>query len=140
MCVLVYICVGGTRVCMHVWHVCMGTRVSVLCVFWFPFLSVCFIACFNISDPFGEIPRRFRVVLLWTQYQVIRGPIHEMIQRFIPVRMVKTRRRFGSKTVSFHVSGFFILISTLYLIVSWKYLYFSALYCSWPCLFRWYLY
>ena len=31
-------------------------------------------------------------------------------------------------------------ISALYLIVSWEYIYYSVLYCSWPCLFRWYLY
>jgi len=35
---------------------------------------------------------------------VIRRPIHEMIRRSVPVRAVKTRWRFGSKTASFHVS------------------------------------
>ena len=33
-----------------------------------------------------------------------RRPTHEMIQRFVLVHAVKTRRRFGSKIVSFHVS------------------------------------
>ena len=36
--------------------------------------------------------------------QAIRRPIHGMIRRLVPVRAVKTRRRFGSETASFHVS------------------------------------
>ena len=35
---------------------------------------------------------------------VIRRPIYGMIRRPVPVRAVKTRRRFGSETASFHVS------------------------------------
>ena len=31
-------------------------------------------------------------------------PTHEMIRRSVPIRTVKTRRRFGSKTASFYVS------------------------------------
>ena len=34
----------------------------------------------------------------------IRKPTHGMIRRSVPVRAVKTRRRFGSKTASFYVS------------------------------------
>ena len=36
--------------------------------------------------------------------QAIRRPIHGMIRRLVPVHAVKTRRRFGSETASFHVS------------------------------------
>jgi len=28
----IYVCMGVTRVCMHVWGACMGTCVSILCV------------------------------------------------------------------------------------------------------------
>jgi len=34
----------------------------------------------------------------------IRRQIHEMIRRLVPVHAMNTRRRFGSKTASFHVS------------------------------------
>jgi len=40
----------------------------------------------------------------------IRRPINGMIRRFLPVRAVKTRRWFGSKTASFHVSVCFCVI------------------------------
>ena len=36
--------------------------------------------------------------------QAIRRPTHGMIRRSVSVRAVKTRRRFGSETASFHVS------------------------------------
>jgi len=41
---------------------------------------------------------------LWTQYIGDWRPIHGMIRRSVSVRAVKTRRRFGSETASFHVS------------------------------------
>jgi len=43
----------------------------------------------------------------------IRRPTHEMIQRSILVRAVKTRRRIGSKIVSFHVSIYSYVFSYL---------------------------
>jgi len=40
----------------------------------------------------------------------IRRSTNEMIWRFVPVNAVKTRRRFRSKTVSFHVSVYSCII------------------------------
>ena len=51
----------------------------------------------------------------------IRRPTHEMIRRFVLVRAVKTRWRFGSKTVSFHVSACYYVIS-LFTVVSSVYM------------------
>jgi len=42
--------------------------------------------------------------------QATRRPTHEIIWRSVPVRAVKTRRRFGSKTTSLHVSIYFCVI------------------------------
>ena len=53
----------------------------------------------------------------------IRIPIYGMIQRSVPVRAVKTRRWFGSKIISFHVSVcsciifLFIVISIIYMLL-----------------------
>jgi len=57
---------------------------------------------------------------------VIRRPIHGMIRRSVPVRAVKTRRRFGSENASFQVSVPCFLIEYLILF------YMSA--------FNWFLY
>jgi len=40
----------------------------------------------------------------------IQKSTHEIIWRSVPVRAVKTRRRFGPKTASFHVCLFFTLL------------------------------
>jgi len=83
----------------------------IMSVCWFLILSVCSTACCSISDSFGEIWTRCRrsgsdseLCLLCTQYMAIRRLIHGMIHISVPVHAVKTRRRFGFKTASFHVS------------------------------------
>ena len=65
---------------------------------------------------------------IWTRVrkvskcQSIWRPTYEMIQRSVPVRAIKTRRRFGSKLVSFHVSVYscgislFIIVSSIYIL------------------------
>ena len=53
----------------------------------------------------------------------IRRLIYRMIRRSVPVRTVKTRQRFGCKTVSFHVSvcsfiiSLFIVVSIIYMLL-----------------------
>ena len=49
----------------------------------------------------------------------IRKPIHGIISRSIPVCSMKTRRRFRSKSVSFHVSVYY------YIIINYHYLLFN---------------
>ena len=103
----IYVC---TCICTCVGvHVCVGMLGWVLSVHLY--LFVCSVACYSILDPFGEIRTSCRrsepdsdSCSLWTRCMVIRRPIHGMIRRPVPVRAVKTRRRFGSKTSSFHVS------------------------------------
>jgi len=47
------------------------------------------------------------------------GPAHEMIRKFVPVRIVKTRCPFESKTASFHVNVYFIkYFSIIWLVVN----------------------
>ena len=43
----------------------------------------------------------------------IRRPMHGMVRRPVPVRAVKTRRRFGSETASFHVSVRFCVFTVV---------------------------
>ena len=47
-----------------------------------------------------------------------RRPTHEMIQRSVPARAVKTRRRFRPETVSFHASVCSYVISIFTVAVS----------------------
>jgi len=58
-CVYSYICmyVGvlvwwGVCVCMHVWHTCVGTCVSILCVCVNSSPSLCIIACYSDCNSF----------------------------------------------------------------------------------------
>ena len=92
-CVYLYICVCGcTSGCMHVWHTWMGTCVSVLGGCVDSPSSLCFVACYSVLDPFGEIWTRYRrleLCPLQTHTQVIRKPIYGMIHRSVPVCEVK---------------------------------------------------
>jgi len=54
---------------------------------------------------------------LWTQYTSESKTDPWMIQGLVPVRAVKTRRQFRPKTVSFHISVCFCIIS-LFIVVS----------------------
>ena len=104
------------QVCTCTWgvHVCVSVLGSVLSVYLY--LFVCLVACCSISGPFGEIqivagdPDPIRICArCGPDIMVIQRPIG-MIRRPIPVRAVKTRRRFGSETASFHVSVLYFLI------------------------------
>ena len=106
-------------------HMFVCTCGCLACIYNYLYVLV---ACYSISDLFGEI---------WTSCRrpgpdsdscrcrpdtmVIRRPIHGMIRRSVPVRPVKTRWRFGSETSSFHVSvcsfRFFLLILIMILIM-----------------------
>ena len=61
-------------------------------------------------DPLREIRSCTRY---GSDTQAIRKPTNGMIWRFVPVRAVETRRRFGSKIASFHVSVSSCLFSYL---------------------------
>ena len=63
------------------------------------------------------------------------SPIHGMIRRSIPVHIVKTRRRFGSKTASFHVSVYSSVFLYLLLSVCVYMLLLTLLLCSSTFLF-----
>jgi len=58
-----------------------------------------------IEDPNPIWIRVFKVPIR----QAIRKLTYEMIRRFIPVHAVQTKRRFGPKIMSFHMSVFFVL-------------------------------
>ena len=91
---------------------------------------MCLDACCNVADSFvwsELVTEDLDQIRIHVRYGpdalAIQRPTHEMIQRFIPVCAVKTRRWFGSKITSFHVSVCYYLIS-LYTVVN-KYLCFT---------------
>ena len=113
-------------VCMYV-HTCICIYVSVhVCVCVHVCKSIfkctcvleCLVACYSITDSFV----RFELVT-WDTNPIrihvrcgpdilaIRRLTHRMIQRFVPVRAVKTRRRLGSKIASFMWVFFYWSIS-----------------------------
>jgi len=102
---------------------------------WFPFLFVCSIACYSVSNSFvrSELSNRDPdLIRSCARYApntlAIRRSMHRMIQRFVPVHAVKTRRRFGSKTTSFHVSVcsctifLFIVVSSINMLLALFYM------------------
>jgi len=104
--------------CMHeyvyVCSVCMCTGVC-------PCEFMCSVACCSDADSFMRPePVTVDPDPIWNRdcyghdSQAIRRPIHRMICRSVPVRAVKTRRRFGFKTVSFHVSVCSCIIFLIY--------------------------
>ena len=84
-----------------------------------PFLSV-YGCVVQLSGPVWWDPDPLRDIGFGAGYRpdalAIQRPIHEMICKLVLVRAVKTRRRFGSKTASFHVSV--VLMSFSYLPLS----------------------
>ena len=112
-------------VCVYVYilvHVCVSM--------WRYVYSVYVCVCIS-SNVFGCVVQRFRFVWwdsdplqeIWIcihsgpDTMVIRRLIHGMIRRSVPVRVVKTRWRFGSKITSFHVSICYSVFSYLLLSV-----------------------
>ena len=78
------------------------------------------VACYSISDLFGEIRTSYRrpgpdsgSCRCGPDTMGIRRPMHGMVRRPVPVRAVKTRRRFGSETASFHVSVRFCVFTVV---------------------------
>jgi len=86
-----YVCVyvSGVYGCMFMWVHGLGCVLQrVGAVWWDP-------------DPLQETQIRARY---GSDTLAVRRPTHGMIRRFISVRVVKIRRRYGFKTASFHVS------------------------------------
>jgi len=113
---------------VHVWvcvcRVCLGISSPVSQSFSFFVcvrLRVAAIRTYSCNpDPLQEI----RISVRYGPDKLaIRRPIHELIWRSVPVRAVKTRRRFGSKTASFHVHvcaciiSLFIIVSIIYMLL-----------------------
>ena len=103
------VCTCGMLVWVHVW-------VYYECVL-IPFLSVCLAACSAFwihSVRSGPVAGDLDPIQICARYRpntlAIRRLIHGMICRSVLARAVKTRRRFGSKTTSFHLSVCFCLI------------------------------
>ena len=118
-----------TRMCVCMWvYPCMYARVACLygymCIMgvcWFPFLFVCLVACYSISDSFvrsESVTGDSDPIWIRNHYgpdtQAIREPIHGMIRRSVPVHVVKTRQRFSFETMSFHVSDYSCIIFFIY--------------------------
>jgi len=110
VCASMHVCVFGIIQCACMWvnsppSLCVWLRVTAIWTrLWDP-------------DPI-HIRVRYGVDTL-----AIRRPIHELIQSSVPVRVVKTRRRFSSKIASFHVSVcsyvifLFIVASSIYILL-----------------------
>jgi len=115
VCVYLYICMYvGVHVCVctcgmhewvHVWacYVCMLIPLP-LCVFG------CVLQRLRTRSRSKLGNMRFRLVFIMDLTLAIQRPTHGMIQRSVPVRAVKTRRRFRFKITSFHVSVWFCVI------------------------------
>ena len=129
-----YVCVYS-YICMMWVYLCMYARVACM----YEYMCEC-IMCVLILLPlcvFGGILQRYELVwwdpdplqetwicARFEPYSVaIRRPVHEMIWRFVPIHTVKTRRWFGFKTASFHVSVcsyvifLFIVASSTYMLL-----------------------
>ena len=80
----------------------------------------CTVACYSVADslvrfePITEDPDPLQEIQICARYgpdtMAIRKPTYGMIQRFVPVRALKTRWRFRSKIASFHVSVYSCVI------------------------------
>ena len=101
-----------------------------MCTWVYTYVSVCtceclaciydylyvLVACYSISDLFGEIQTSCRrprqdsdSYRCGPDTEEIRRSTHRTIRRSVPVRAVKTRRRFGSQTALFYVSVSYFL-------------------------------
>jgi len=91
---------------------------------------MCFIECCSDVDSFVRsepVTRDLDLIWICACYErdslAIQRLTHGMIQRFVLVRTVKTRRRFSSKITSFHVSvcsciiSIFIIVSIIYMLL-----------------------
>jgi len=109
MLVYVYTCIRiyvGVHVCVCVYILeCIRVR-EYVCVSSCVWLRVAALRIRLVrSEPSYRRPGPIRIrAHCGPDTMVIWRPIHGMIRRSVLVRAVKTRRRFGSKTASFHVS------------------------------------
>ena len=139
-CVFWFVCVCSIRAwcvyaCMSV-YVCVYLRVCVclcMCVCeWvcrYEYMCIYRWVCVSVETPrlVYVIQTWWREIRICARYGpdtlVIRRPIHKMIRRSASVRAVKTRRRFGAKTASFHVSVcsciilLFIIFNSIYMLL-----------------------
>ena len=103
-------------VCIDVWRVCLYMWVCICVYLW-------------VSVYFSCNARTCHAIRIWicSRYGLvtlaIQKPTHGMIQRFVSVRAVKTRQRFGYKIASFHVSicsciiSLFTVVCSIYMLL-----------------------
>jgi len=82
-----------------------------MCTYVFVYQRACMAACRMIRTHSRDSNSVYIGARYGPDTLAIRRPTHGMIRRFVPVRAVKTRRRFGFKTVSFHVIIYSYIIS-----------------------------
>ena len=87
--------------CMYVECICVRVYVRVSSCVW-----LCVIATRTCSCDPNYVRGDSELCRYGSDTLAIRRPIHGMICRSVPGHAVKTRRLFGSKIVSFHVSIF----------------------------------
>ena len=106
----IYVCTCGytCMYCVCIW-VCT-------CVFMYTCAYMCSFTCYNVVNPLMRPKTGNRGLIpdpdsysLRTRYPGDSKTDPWMIRRFVPVRAVKTGRRFGSKTASFHVSVYLLV-------------------------------
>ena len=111
--VCIRVCYIRVRICIvYAWGVCMSMCIYMCSACMFYGCTFVWVHVFDYAvQRFGPVwrdPDPLRKVRIYARYgpdtMAIRRPTHEMIRRFLPVRVMKTRRRFGFKTASFHMS------------------------------------
>ena len=83
-----------------------------MCTCVFVYHRVCWVAWYSNTDPLARSGPDPDTCLLWSRYTGDSKTDPQGDWRSVPVRVVKTRRRFGFKTVSFHVSVCSCIISS----------------------------
>jgi len=108
-CILVYVCV---------WVYTYVSGCTCGCVRIYVYLSVAFCSDLDSFVRPKSVTGDPDPIRICANYEpdtlAIRKPTHEIIRRSPRVRAVKTRRRFGSKTASFHVSVCSCIIFLIY--------------------------
>jgi len=122
--------------CVRVWvYTCICSYIHMcvcVCVCVWIIMYICLCLCIHVCmaaaiwtrscDP-DSLTKDSDLFPLWTRYASDLKTDPQTIWRSIPVRTMKTRRHFESKTVSFHVSVsfciifIFIVVSIIYLLL-----------------------
>ena len=118
-------------VCMYAW-VYAWVRVCMRCVYVYEYMFIwvhelcCVLQRLELvwwdPDPLKEIQTCARYE---PDTLAIRRPTNGLIRRFVPVRVAKSRRRFGFKSATFYVSVYYYVIS-LFTVVS-KHIYVTCI-------------